>query len=132
MNDEFYATIKLITGEEVLGYINLFDDGLTIQDALLLEDMSMFENILDDVQSKGIKLSRWIKSSVDNIQYIKDNKIVTICELKEPGLTHYKKALSQLNKTEKKLVEKKREKYNGHRSTVKEARIKFEKLFKDY
>lgn len=132
MNDEFFATVKLITGEEILGYIHVFDDGITIENTLLLEDMSIFEHIMDDIQTKGIKLSKWIKSSVDDIQYIKDDKIVTICELMEPGLSHYKKAVYQLNKTEQKLNTRKTEKYSGHRSTVKEARIKFEKLFKDY
>lgn len=134
MNDEFYATLKLTTGEEILGYINLFDGGLTILNALLLEDMTMFDDMVDNIHTKGVRLSKWIKSTTDDIQYIKDDKIITICELLEPGLSHYKKAVIDLNRTEQKVNRSnfKKQKYNGHRSTVKEARIKFENLFNEY
>lgn len=134
MNDEFFATVKLMTGEEILGYITLYEDGITILNALLLEDMSMFEEVIENVNAKGIRLSKWIKSSTDNVLFIKDDKIVTISELIEPGLTVYKRAVIDLNKNEKKVnrPSRKKEKYGGHKSTVKEARTKFEKLFNDY
>lgn len=133
MNDEFFATVKLVTGEEILGLINVFDDGITIENALLLEDMSIFEGIIE-TGNANLKLSKWLKSSTDDILFINDNKIITISELKEPALSFYKKAVVDISRLEKNKPSriKKRQKYNGNKSTVKEARIKFEKLFKDY
>lgn len=138
MNDEFFAVVKLITGEELLGLINVFDDGITIENALILEDMSIFEGLIETPSNASIKLSKWIKSTTDNIQFIKDDKIVTISELIEPGLTVYKRAVLDITRaTNTKSVhqepkQKRKQKYTGHKSTVKDARIKFEKLFKDY
>lgn len=136
MNDEFFAAIKLTTGEEILGLINVFDDGITIENALLLEDMSIFEGLIETPNGANVKLSKWIKSTTDSIQFIKDDKIVTISELIEPGLTVYKRAALDIMRSQNTLTNKppvkRRQKYNGHKSTVKEARIKFEKLFKDY
>jgi len=132
MNDEFFATVKLITGEEILGLISVFDDGITIENSLLLEDMSIFEGIID-TGNVSLKLSKWLKSSTDDTLFINDNKIITISELKEPGLSFYKKAVVDISRADKRPPRvKKRERYNGNKSTVKEARIKFEKLFDDY
>lgn len=137
MIDEFFATIKLNTSEEILGYVEIYDEGITITNPLVLEDMSIFEDIMDNVQAKGLKLSKWIKSSTDDIFFIRHETIVTIGELVEPGLSHYKKALFQIEDTERKKISSKKntsnkKRYDGHRSTVKEARSKFEKLFNDY
>jgi len=131
MNDDFFAVVKLITGEEILGLINVVDDGILIENALILEDMSMFEELLNQDSNGAIRLTKWIKSTTDNVQYIRDDKVVTISELIEPGLTIYKRAVTDINRMGKHKSQNKK-KYNGHKSTVKEARIKFEKLFKDY
>lgn len=137
MIDEFFATVKLNTSEEILGYVEIYDEGIIITNPLALEDMSMFEDIIDNVQAKGLKLSKWIKSSTDEIFFIRHENIITIGELVEPGLSHYKKALVQIENTERerfksKKIDHHKKKYDGHRASLKEARIKFEKLFKDY
>ena len=137
MNDEFYAVLKLITGEEILGYAEVYQEGIIIHDPLIIEDMSMFEDLIDDARSQGLKLSKWIKSTTDNFFFINDSKILTVNELIEPGLSHYKKAVNEINTHEKKFTEKvqkqkDKKKYNGYRCTLKEARSNFEDLFKKY
>jgi hypothetical protein len=137
MIDEFYATLKLNTSDEILGYVEIHDEGVIITNPLVLEDMSIFEDVIDNIQSKGFKLSKWVKSSTDEIFFIRHENIVTIGELIEPGLTYYKKALMQIQNTEKGTFNKNKnvphkKKYEGHRGSIKEARTKFEKLFKDY
>ena len=137
MIDEFYATVKLNTTEEILGHVEIYDEGIIVTNPLVLEDMSIFEDIVDNVQAKGLKMSKWIKSSTDEIFFIRHENIVTIGELVEPGLSHYKKALIQIQNTEKSKFSRNKnvphkKKYEGHRGTIKEARSKFEKLFKDY
>lgn len=130
MNEnEFFASVKLTTGEEILGLIKIEQDGILIENPLILEDMSVFDEVLESLSSKGLKLSKWIKSSTENIFFIKDDKIITIAELQEPGLTGFKRAVIDISR-DNHITNKK--KYGGHHSKVKDARIKFEKLFNDY
>lgn len=137
MNDSFFATIKLITGEEIVGFVEVHNEGLVIHDPLILEDMSLFEDVIPDVKSTGLKLSKWIKSTTDNFFFINDAKIITINELIEPGLSHYKRAVTEINEHEHEFFEKQkksrgRKKYSGYRCTLTEARNNFEDLYKKY
>jgi|TARA_Y100000015_G_C2361884_1_gene75638 hypothetical protein len=135
MNDKFFATIKLMTGEEIVGLVEVHEEGLVIQNPLILEDMSDLQDLLgDDIKVSGLRLSKWIKSTTDNIFFITDTKIVTVNELLEPGLTHYKKAVTQINETFKKKISKAedKKKYNGYRASVEHAREFFEDLFNSY
>jgi hypothetical protein len=139
MNEnQFFASVKLTTGEEILGLIEIQEDGILIENVLIIEDMSIFDDVLESVSSKGLKLSKWIKSSTENIFFIRDDKIITIGELKEPVLTSYKRAVVDITRGNENLhkqnvqKENRRKKYSGHHSKVKDARIKFEQLFNDY
>ena len=137
MNDKFFASIKLMTGEEIVAFVEVHDEGLIVSNPLLLEDMSALEDLFEDVKTSGLKLSKWIKSTTDNFFFIDDTKIVTINELIEPGLSHYKKAVTEINDHEKDLTKKikrrsTQKKYQGYRASVNDARIFFEDLFNKY
>ena len=135
MNDKFFATIKLMTGEEIVGLVEVHEQGLLIDNPLILEDMSDLHDLLgDDIKVSGLRLSKWIKSTTDNIFFITDAKIVTVNELLEPGLSHYKKAVTQINETVKKKFSstEDKKKYNGYRASVEYAREFFEDLFNSY
>ena len=137
MNEnQFFASVKLITGEEVLGLIEIEEDGILIENPLIIEDMSIFDDVLESLSSRGLKLSKWIKSSTENLFFIKDDKIITIGELKEPALTSYKRAVVDISRGNQNINREKpnrgKKKYSGHHSKVKDARIKFEQLFNDY
>ena len=47
--DNFFATIKLITGEEIVSFVEIHEEGLIVHNPLILEDMSILEDIMDDV-----------------------------------------------------------------------------------
>tara|TARA_B100001059_G_scaffold26051_1_gene20945 strand:+ start:27539 stop:27946 length:408 start_codon:yes stop_codon:yes gene_type:complete len=135
MNDKFFGTIKLMTGEEIVGLVEVHEEGLLIKNPLILEDMSDLHDLLgDNVKITGLRLSKWIKSSTDNIFFITDTKIITVNELLEPGLSHYKKAVVQISEKAKEQIAKKlnRKKYKGYRASVEDARIFFENLFDTY
>jgi hypothetical protein len=137
MNDKFFASIKLMTGEEIVALVEIHDEGLIVSNPLVLEDMSILEDIIEDSGSSGLRLSKWIKSTTDNFFFIKDSQIVTINELIEPGLTHYKRAVKKINSSEEEHLERqirrsRGKKYNGYRASTEHARILFEDLFKKY
>jgi hypothetical protein len=126
-----------MTGEEIVAFVEVHDEGLIVSNPLLLEDMSALEDLFEDVKASGLKLSKWIKSTTDNFFFIDDTKIVTINELIEPGLSHYKKAVNEINTHEKEFTNKinkrsTQKKYQGYRASVDDARILFEDLFNKY
>ena len=126
-----------MTGEEIVAFVEVHDEGLIVNNPLLLEDMSILEDLIEDVRSSGLRLSKWIKSTTDNFFFINDTKIVTINELIEPGLSHYKKAVTEISEHEKKSTKRNKKrstqkKYKGYRASVKDARIFFEELFDKY
>jgi len=124
-----------MTGEEIVGLVEVHEEGLLIKNPLILEDMSDLHDLLgDNVKITGLRLSKWIKSSTDNIFFITDTKIITVNELLEPGLSHYKKAVVQISEKAKEQIAKKlnRKKYKGYRASVEDARIFFENLFDTY
>lgn len=131
--DKFFATIKLINGDEIICLAEPYENGVITYKPLILEDMSIFEEFMDEIQVKGLKLSKWIKSSTDDTFFIEMSKIITINELLEPGLTHYKRAVTDLEDHEKERSQtNKKQKYRGHRSSIKDARSKFNELFDNY
>ena len=131
--DQFFATIKLVSGDEIICLAEPYDNGVITYKPLIIEDLSVLEEIMDDIQVKGLKLSKWIKSSTDDTFFIEMSKIITINELLEPGLTHYKRAVTDLEDHERERSQtNKKQKYRGHRSSIKDARSKFNELFDNY
>ena len=131
--DQFFATVKLISGDEIICLAEPYESGIITHKPLIIEDMSILEEFIDDIQVKGLKLSRWIKSSTDDTFFIDMNKIITINELLEPGLTHYKRAINDLKDHEKEKSQlTKKQKYRGYRSSIKDARSRFNELFDNY
>ena len=68
--DQFFATIKLVSGDEIICLAEPYDNGVITYKPLIIEDLSMLEEIMDDIQVKGLKLSKWIKSSTDDTFFI--------------------------------------------------------------
>jgi hypothetical protein len=135
MNDEFYATVKLTTGEEILGIILVQEHGIYIENPLVLEDFGVLEELFENSHVSGIKLSRWIKATTDDVFYIQNEKIVTVGELKDPGLSYYMRATKEIKESNIHKINEsysKKQKYNGYRCSIKKARSNFEDLFKNY
>ena len=96
MNEPFHATIKLITGEEVLAEVTLVDEGES--DFFLVNDPIVVNETTQVDHQKGIAISglvpkKWQLYANDTMTLINKNHIISISELDKFGIDFYTKAL---------------------------------------
>ena len=127
MNDEFYAVIKLVSGEEIFSKVSPCEEEDRI--LLILEDPIKIEKVLFKKFNMPIsKITPWIELSDDDMYIIDMDKIITITESKNKNIINiHKKYVKEKNKktTKSKITES-----MGYISSVTEARDKLEELFK--
>ena len=83
MGDEFYAIIKLTSGEEILSLVSIDDnDG----DPLLLLQNPITMKVYNTHHGMHIKVKSWIEMSSDNIFIIKPDRIITMTETTDDRL----------------------------------------------
>ena len=130
MEDEFYAIIKLVSGEEIfsLVLIDNFQDENTV--IALQNPVIMWSNTTPN--GTFIKVKPWMELPDEDIFMIRLDKIITMTESKDTKLinlyNHY------INEDDNKIYNfdgKIKPNYEmGYISTVDEARKKLEKVFK--
>ena len=130
MEDEFYAIIKLVSGEEIfsLVLIDNFQDENTI--IALQKPVVMWSNTTPN--GTFIKVKPWIELTDEDIFMIHLDKVITMTESKDKKLinlyNHY------INEDDNKIFnfdgQTKPNYEMGYISTVDEARKKLEKVFK--
>ena len=129
MGEEFYAIIKLVSGEEILSLVcvdeNDGDPVIVLQNPVT---MKAFRN----QHGMNLKVKPWIELSSDDFFIVKLDKIITITETKDMKLiniyTNYiEDDLIDVYKPggEVKVSEK-----MGYVSSVEDARKKLEELYK--
>jgi hypothetical protein len=93
MEEEFYSTIKLSSGEEIIAKVCYLPD----EDSLLIENPLLVEtyNNKNKNCNEGFILKEWIKSSYDSMFVIKMNQVITMTELDKRIEVFYLKNLSQ-------------------------------------
>ena len=127
MEEEFYALIKLISGEEILSKVCPCDEEDRI--ILILDNPITMETI--NIRQLGIttiKVSPWIKFSEDSMFVIDMNKVITMTETNDEDLIQmHQKYVREKNKTsnKSKITSK-----MGYLSSIADARVSLEKLYK--
>ena len=130
MEDDFYATIKFKSGEEIfarVGYSEeedrtflLLDSPITIQKVKNRSGGSVY----------AYKVEPWLKTSKDDIFVVNLEDVLTLNESNDAETIHMHESFSrqqdQLFNPQRKLNRK-----MGYISTINEAKESLEKLFKD-
>tara|TARA_B100000424_G_scaffold161057_1_gene123352 strand:+ start:275 stop:682 length:408 start_codon:yes stop_codon:yes gene_type:complete len=130
MEDEFYAIIKLVSGEEIFSLVlvdNYQDENTVIA---LQNPVMMWSNVTPN--GTFIKVKPWMELTDEDIFMIHLDKVITMTESKDKKLinlyNHY------INEDDNKIFSidgKTKPNYEmGYISTVDEAREKLEKVFK--
>ena len=95
MGEEFFATVKLITGEEIVSKVVYLED----------EDKVMLENPLQVDSAKqrkgaleisGFAFKEWVCATFDKMFIINRNHIITIIEVEGPIVDFYKETLLRM------------------------------------
>ena len=123
--DDFYATIKLKSGEEIFALVGYSEEKDRI--FLLLESPITIEKIRNRGGVQGFRVEPWLKTSREELFVINMDDVLTISESKdlETIAMHetFSKQYDDYNQ-EKKLNRK-----MGYISTISEAKKSLEKLY---
>jgi hypothetical protein len=130
MNEDFYCSLKLVSGEEIFSLIcvdeNDGDPIIVLQNPVIMKVQQSQSGLI-------IKIKPWMEIPDDDFYFIKFDKVITMTEINDPiTIKFYNKYLNdepnspisdngKVNITDK----------MGYISTVEDARKNLEKIFKD-
>ena len=129
MEEEFYASVKLVSGEEIFGEVMPSEEngrtGLIISDPVEIETVSM------NGSHEGLRMMPWLRSMpTEGIIIIPMDKVITVVEAKEDSevVAYYQKfIMTNLSggSSDKIKVTKKM----GYVISVEKARENLERIF---
>jgi hypothetical protein len=130
MEEEFYATVKLLSGEELVAKVCYLSD----EDKVILERPLEVENAKQrkgQVEVTGFSLKEWISATFDDMFIIKRDHILTMIEIEGDIVDFYEKTLDRLD-SGKSLARKgnKLPRVSGYLGSVKEVKKSLEDIFK--
>ena len=122
MDQEFYASIKLVSGEEVFALVSSTEE--EDRTLLLLENPVIIEPLMKKHEVVGYKVRQWMMVPDDDIYIIDMNKIITMTEIHDETII---KMYEKFNKSSSQVS---LDKKMGFISKVDEARKMLEELYK--
>lgn len=135
MGEEFYAVIKLVSGEEIFSLVSY--DG-NDEDPLLILQSPVMMKVVTNGNGSYVKIKPWMEIPNDDIFIIKLDKVITMTEVRDPNLIHcynrynvdddsdQEDTISTYEDGRVKISDK-----MGYIASVEDARKKLEDLFKD-
>ena len=134
MEEEFYSTIKLSSGEEIIGKVCYLpdEDSLLVQDPMIVERVSQRNN---GKSQQGFILKDWIHSTYDSLFVIKMKQVITMSELDKRIEVFYLNNLKntiveESNYNSNNIKVSKFSKGMGYLGSVKETKEFLEDIFK--
>ena len=128
MEDDFYASIKLKTGEEIFARVLPCDENNKI--SLILTNPIMVENCKGRGGIQGYKIEPWLKTTTEDMFMIKMEDIITITENRDMEMIFlhesYVRKVSGLKNNKPSLSRE-----MGYISNVNEAKKLLEKIYKE-
>ena len=130
MEEEFYASVKLVSGEEIFGEVMRSEEnGRTV---LIISDPVEIETVSMNGSHEGLRMMPWLRSMpTEGIIIIPMDKVITVVEAREESevVAYYQKfIMTNLSggSSEKIKVTKKM----GYVISVEKAREHLENIFK--
>ena len=130
MEEEFYATLKLVSGEEIIAKMCY----LTEEDRILLDRPLCVQNAKQrkgQLEVTGFHLTEWMNASLEEEFIIPKDKVITISEIEGDIVEFYNQTLQRLD-SGKALAGrgKKLPRESGYVGSVKEMKKTREGIFK--
>ena len=127
MNEEFYAVIKLVSGEEIFSKICAFDEN---NDVMLVLDHPVFVQTTF-VPKLGVPVAKvhpWINLTDETTFIINRDKIITMTEVKDPVMIkmHRRYVREQNKSTNQTQISPNM----GYVASIADARVSLEKLYR--
>lgn len=124
IEDDFYATIKLRSGEEIFSKVAASEeDDRTL---LILSNPIIVEELTVRGKFQGYKMEPWLKTSSDDMFILNMDEVMTMSESDSiEMIVYYQDYVRKINKTNYSKLDRKM----GYLSSVHEAKEVLEKLF---
>ena len=130
MEQDFYASVKLVSGEEIFGEVMPSDEnGRTV---LIVSDPVEIETVSMDGRHEGLRMMPWLRSMTsENIVIIPMDRVITVVEANEDSevVRYYQKFIftntNQISSEKIKVTKK-----MGYVISVEKARQSLEDIFK--
>ena len=126
MEDDFYATIKFKSGEEIFARVGYSEE--EDRTFLILSSPVIIERIKNRAGIQGFRVEPWLKTSKDDLFIVNLDDVLTLNEANAIDTISMHEAFSKqqdhLYRPEKKLNRK-----MGYISTIKEAKKSLEQLY---
>ena len=126
MEDDFYATIKLKSGEEIFALVGYSEEKDRI--FLLLESPITIEKIRNRGGIQGFRVEPWLKTSKDDLFIVNLDDVLTLNESTDMETISMHETFSQQH-DEYYNPKKKLNRKMGYISTIKEAKKSLEQLY---
>jgi len=128
MEEDFYASIKLKTGEEIFARVLPHDEEHKI--ILIVTNPIMVTHMSNRNGSMGYKIEPWMKTTTEDMFVIKMDDIITICETNDIEMIMLHQSFVQ------KVGDMKNNRPNisrkmGYLANVNDAKDLLEKIFKN-
>jgi len=131
MGEEFYAVIKLVSGEEVFSLIMVDDEQ---EDPIIIMQNPIIIKMLHSPQGSFIKIKPWMELSEEDFFMIRLDKVLTMTESTNEKLIEvYNDYISDDSSSEIEMNSQGKVKPDskmGYVSTVEDARKSLETLYK--
>ena len=129
MDEEFLATLKLITGEEIVSKVCYLED----EDKVLLENplqVELAKQRKGQLEVSGFSFKEWVSATFDTMFILRRDHIITMTEVDGQIQEFYEKTLKRLENG-KSLTGRanKLPRGSGYLGSVKEMKKTLEDLF---
>ena len=125
MQDDFYATIKFKSGEEIFALVGYSEE--EDRTFLLLESPITIEKIRNRGGVQGFRVEPWLKTSKEELFVVNMDDVLTISESKDLETIAMHETFSR--QYDDYNQEKKLNRKMGYISTISEAKKSLEKLY---
>lgn len=132
MQDNFFATLKLITGEEILAEVCPSEENDV--DFLIVQNPIVISETMQIDQEKGVAVSglvpkKWMLYSNDDMTIIYKSHVISLSELDKFGSDFYQKALiaARMSSPVKRKVDSRDN--VGYVGNVKDHRLLLERMY---
>ena len=128
MGEEFYAAIKLVTGEEIFSLVCIDEnDG----DPIIILQNPVIMKVVTNHIGQYVKVKPWMEIPSDDFFIVRYDKIVTMTEVKESQMiTFYERYINEEDVDIELDGKVKISDKMGYISTVEDARKNLENIFR--
>ena len=134
MEEDFVATIKLTTGEELISKVSYMpeDDSLVLENPM---SVTPIDQQRKNVRINGFALTEWIHSTFDHMFILPKQHVITITEVEDKKIEQFynitvQKHMDDLNSFKEAQIPKEFTRNMGNLGSVRNTKKFLEELYK--